>query len=104
MKSDTLQLSSLYWQKELIVLSSTVTVQFRMERMLKEQLDAMLSDMGLTISTAMNLYAKAIVRDERIPFEIRANKKPTREKFLSLAGKIDIDENAIAALREGSLV
>lgn len=54
--------------------SSTVTVQFRMDRELKDQLEAMLTDMGLTVSTAMNLYAKAIVNQARIPFDIKASR------------------------------
>ncbi|MBQ8698143.1 MAG: type II toxin-antitoxin system RelB/DinJ family antitoxin [Schwartzia sp.] len=55
-------------------MSSTVTVQFRMDRELKDQLEAMLTDMGLTVSTAMNLYAKAIVNQARIPFDIKASR------------------------------
>ena len=53
-------------------MSSTVTVQFRMDRALKEQVYTLLADMGLTMSTAMNLYAKAIVNQSRIPFTITA--------------------------------
>lgn len=85
-------------------MSSTVTVQFRMDRELKEQLDAMLADMGLTVSTAMNLYAKAIVNQARIPFDIKAVTKTDRARFLSMAGKIDIDDGAVTSLREGSKI
>ena len=53
---------------------STVTVQFRMDKDLKDQLDTLLADMGLTVSTAMNLYAKAIVNQARIPFDIKASR------------------------------
>ena len=81
---------------------STVTVQFRMDKDLKDRLDAMLADMGLTVSTAMNHYAKAIVNQARIPFDIKATTTTDRDSFLSLAGKIDIDDGAVTSLREGS--
>ncbi|MDR0992909.1 MAG: type II toxin-antitoxin system RelB/DinJ family antitoxin [Ruminococcus sp.] len=32
------------------------------------------SDMGISISTAVNLFAKAVVREQRIPFEIKTDK------------------------------
>ena len=85
-------------------MSSTVTVQFRMDKDLKDQLDTMLADMGLTVSTAMNLYAKAIVNQARIPFDIKASAKADRSNFFSLAGTIDIDDGAVTALREGSSI
>lgn len=53
-------------------MASTALVQFRMDKELKAQLEEMLADMGLTLSTAMNLYAKAIVNNARIPFDIKA--------------------------------
>ena len=55
------------------------TFSVRMEKGLKQQFDSLCSDFGMTVSTAINVFAKAVVRERRIPFEI-ASPKITREK------------------------
>jgi DNA-damage-inducible protein J len=32
------------------------------------------ADLGISISTAVNLFAKAVIREQRIPFEIKTDK------------------------------
>jgi len=54
-------------------MANNTLVQFRMDKDLKNRLEEILDDMGLTLSAAMNLYAKAIVNSARIPFEIKAS-------------------------------
>ncbi len=48
----------------------TVNMSIRMDKELKKQADAMLSDMGLNMTTAMNMFLRQVVRQGRIPFEI----------------------------------
>lgn len=65
------------------------TFSVRMDETLKRQFDALCSDFGMTASTAINVFARTVVRERRIPFEI-ASPEPeiTREKamqaFMSL--------------------
>lgn len=54
-------------------MSSVARVQFNMDRDLKIQVEALLDDMGLNMSTAFTLLAKAIVNQRRIPFDIVAS-------------------------------
>lgn len=54
-------------------MADTVTLQVRMDRNLKEQMESMLADMGINVSTAINMYAKAIVNQARIPFELKVS-------------------------------
>ena len=54
-------------------MATTSIVQFRMEKELQTRLEELLADMGLTMSAAMNLYAKAIVNNACIPFDIKAS-------------------------------
>lgn len=49
---------------------STVNMSIRTDAALKKQAEAMLSDMGLNMTTAINLYLRQVVRQGRIPFEI----------------------------------
>ena len=66
------------------------TFSVRMDEKLKKQFDSLCNDFGMTASTAFNVFAKTVVRERRIPFEIVAPKpeSPTRESgynaFMSL--------------------
>lgn len=40
---------------------------------LKKQAETLFDDMGLTMTTAITLFAKAVVRQNKIPFEITAD-------------------------------
>lgn len=45
-------------------------VNIRMDADLKHQLDLFCSEIGITASAAFNIFAKAVVRQQRIPFEL----------------------------------
>lgn len=42
----------------------------RMDEKLKKQFDYLCNEFGLTMSTAINMFVKTVVRENRIPFEI----------------------------------
>ena len=46
------------------------TFSIRMDEDLKKQLDAHCAEFGMTASTAFNVFARAVVRERKIPFEI----------------------------------
>ena len=46
------------------------TFSVRMDEDLKQQFDSLCSDCGMTVSTAINVFARAVVRERKIPFEI----------------------------------
>ena len=66
------------------------TFSVRMDESLKKQFDSLCTDFGMTASTAINVFAKTVVRERKIPFEIVSPKPetPTRESghnaFMSL--------------------
>lgn len=59
--------------KEGIFMART-TVQFRMDSDLKQRLEKIFKEMGLNMTTAMNLFANAVVNQGKIPFDITAPK------------------------------
>ncbi len=67
---------------------ATVNMSIRMDAELKKQADAMLSDMGLNMTTAMNMFLRQVVRQGRIPFEI-ATDIPNSE---TLAAMREVDD------------
>ncbi len=48
------------------------TFSVRMDEDLKKQFDGLCQEFGMTASTAFNIFARAVVRQRRIPFEIAA--------------------------------
>ena len=49
------------------------TFSVRMDDNLKKEFDSLCSDFGMSMSTAITVFAKAVVRERRIPFEITAS-------------------------------
>ena len=67
---------------------ATVNRSIRMDTELKKQADAMLADMGLNMTTAMNMFLRQVVRQGKIPFEI-ATDIPNAE---TLAAMKEVDD------------
>ena len=53
---------------------ASTTIQVRMDTKVKQQLETLLKDMGLNMTTAVNLFAHAVINQQKIPFEITPNK------------------------------
>ncbi len=45
-------------------------INIRMDETLKQQFDRLCNELGLNMSTAVNIFAKTMVRQQKIPFEI----------------------------------
>ncbi|MCF7844573.1 MAG: type II toxin-antitoxin system RelB/DinJ family antitoxin [Kiritimatiellales bacterium] len=56
------------------------TIQIRTDNDLKKQAQAILKDLGLDLSSAINLYLHQIIIKEGIPFEIRTENGFTLEQ------------------------
>lgn len=68
---------------------SQATFSVRMDENLKRQFDSLCSDFGMTASTAINVFARAVVRERKIPFEISSPKQEaTRENAINAFMKL----------------
>lgn len=76
---------------------SQATFSIRMDTELKKEFDALCEEMGMNATTAFNIFARTVVREQRIPFEInaKANKKEqkenTKKQLLELLENMDKD-------------
>lgn len=52
---------------------SQATFSVRMDDKLKREFDALCAEFGMNATTAFNVFAKAVVRERKIPFEIAAS-------------------------------
>ena len=59
------------------------TFSVRMDDTLKNQFEALCGEFGMNMTTAINVFARAVVRERRIPFEITSSEPLiTREKAM----------------------
>lgn len=64
------------------------TFSIRMDAQLKKEFDALVEDMGMNATTAFNIFARAVVREKKIPFEIGT--QSTQEKSLTKKQLVEI--------------
>ena len=69
----------------------------RMDQDLKVQFDALCNEFGMSTNTAINIFARAVVRKRRIPFVIEA---PAKEDVMD-KGKAAFDELRRIAAENG---
>ena len=75
--------------------SNTVNLNVKIDDKLKKEATDILNDLGLNMSSAINVFLTQVVKEQGIPFEISRNPKPSRElrKTLKEAEKIAKDPN-----------
>ena len=49
------------------------SLNIRIDEELKKQAEALFSEFGMNMTTAITIFAKAVVREQRIPFEIKVS-------------------------------
>lgn len=74
------------------------TLSVRMDMDVKRQLDALCADVGMTTSTAINMFAKAFIRERRLPFDVVAS-----DPFYSESNMRHL-QRSIQQLDEGKIV
>ena len=52
------------------------TISIRMDKQLKQQFEDFCNTVGMSMTTAFNVFAKTAVREQKIPFEISAKAMP----------------------------
>ncbi|MCM1268262.1 MAG: type II toxin-antitoxin system RelB/DinJ family antitoxin [Bacteroidales bacterium] len=74
------------------------TFSVRMDETLKKQFDNLCQEFGMNTSTAINVFARAVVRQRKIPFEIASSEiNITREGAMQafMALRAEAQKNGI---------
>lgn len=70
---------------------SQTTFSIRMESDLKKEFDELCEEFGMSMTTAINVFARAVVRERRIPFEVSSATVPQfvaeRRTFYDVSGR-----------------
>ena len=54
-------------------MANAVNVNFKLDADIKKSMEAVCSEIGISISTAFTVFAKKVSRERRIPFELSAD-------------------------------
>lgn len=83
------------------------TFSARMDETLKRDFDALCNEFGMNAATAFNIFVRAVVREQKIPFEIKSSDNSTRQSgmqaFMTLraqAKKNGIQDMALDEINE----
>jgi len=74
----------------------TTNLNIRTDRIIKENADKIYSELGLSMTTAVNLFLRATIRANGIPFDLKlSTDKELSEAKLLLEGIEDIKNNKL---------
>lgn len=60
---------------------SKTTLNLRIDDQIKKQAELVFENIGISMSSAIVLYLKTVIREQGIPFEIRLNKKEKNQRI-----------------------
>lgn len=59
---------------------SQATISIRVDQSLKQNFDILCEDFGISTTAAFNIFMKTVVRERRIPFEIRSESETEKRQ------------------------
>lgn len=80
---------------------ATTNLTIRMDSEIKAQFDVLCSEIGLTPSTAMNIFARQMVREQGFPFAVSVA-QPNAETIAAMVEAREIAAGRIPAKRYSS--
>ncbi len=63
--------------------SSTVNYSFRVDRAIKRQCEVMFNELGMNLTTAINIFLRQSLRVGGLPFDVRAG-QPNKETIAAM--------------------
>lgn len=76
-------------------MSVTTNVSLRIDKDIKNQADALFSELGLNFTTAVNIFLRQAIREGRIPFSVSLH-HPNKETVAALQEIEDMEKNPSA--------
>jgi len=64
-------------------MAGLTSLNIKIDRDLKREADALFNAMGMTLSTAVNVFVRQAVQEQAIPFQIQLNEKGQFHKILN---------------------
>ncbi len=81
-------------------MAQTVNVNFRMDRALKQQMDSICEELGMSLTTAFTIFARKVCREKKIPFEVSVDPFYSKENMERLRKSIAQMESTGGTIHE----
>ena len=79
-------------------------ISLRVDDELKRGAEKTLNDIGLSMSTAINIFLKTVVRENRIPFELSADPFYSKGNMKELERRVHAVRSGESTLKEHELI
>ena len=79
-------------------------ISLRVDDELKRGAEKTLNDIGLSMSTSINIFLKTVVRENRIPFELSADPFYSKENMKELERRVHAVRSGESTLKEHELI
>lgn len=79
-------------------------INVRVDNDVKRNAERTLNDIGLSMSTAINIFLKTVVRENRIPFELSADPFYSQENITELEKRVSDIRSGKSTLQEHELI
>lgn len=79
-------------------------ISLRVDDEIKRNAERTFNEIGLSMSTAINIFLKTVVRENRIPFELSADPFYSKENQLELERRISDIRSGKSVLKEHDLI
>ena len=83
-----------------LVEKEKININFRLEKDLKDELDILCNEIGMTVTTAFTIFAKKFVRERRLPFIVDADPFYSTKNLERLKKSIEQLENKGGTVHE----
>ena len=81
-------------------MAQTVNVNFRMDSDLKQQMDAICEELGMSLTTAFTIFARKVCREKKIPFEVSVDPFYSKENMERLRRSVAQMESTGGTIHE----
>lgn len=79
-------------------------ISLRVDDEVKRSAERTLDEIGLSMSTAINIFLKTVVRENRIPFELSADPFYSKENMAELERRVEYVRSGKSTLKEHELI
>lgn len=79
-------------------------ISLRIDDEVKYDAEKVLNDIGMSMSTAINVFLKTVIRENRIPFELAADPFYSKENMEELERRVADIRSGKSTLKEHGLI
>lgn len=79
-------------------------ISLRIDDDIKSNAERTLNDIGLSMSAAITIFLKTVIRENKIPFELSADPFYSEENMIELKRRIDSVRTGESTLKEHELI